>query len=195
MNAVLNFAAERRDVRTQKDFAAAIDMPADRLRNIVNGKVKNLRADEARVIEDAFGVRSAWWFSDSAPMLLTDDEVAARPVMLDLRNATAETMSLGLSGRRATFVQEVLFHVRTKNAAGLQGVLDRASDLLPTDEQAVLESYRRCEAPARAELIQTAALAAAGISRNGGVQFQGGGNAYVGHQSGGEVKVRSNKRR
>lgn len=195
MNAVLNFVAESRDVRTQKDFAAAIGMSADRLRNIVNGKVKHLRADEARVIQDAFGVRSAWWFSEGAPMLLTQDEVAARPAMLDLRNATEETMALGLAGRRASFVQELLFHVRTKNAAALQAALDRASDLLPTDEQAVLESYRRCAPQARAELIQTAALAAAGISRNGGVNIQGSGNAFVGHQSGGDVKVRNNNRR
>lgn len=46
----------------------------------------------------------------------------------------------------------------------LAGMRERgASPTLPTDEQALLDSYRRCKSEARVNLIQIAALLAAGV--------------------------------
>lgn len=120
MHAVLEYVRDAKGVRTQKEFALAVGMSADRLRNIVNDKIKKLQADEAVAIERAFGIRSAWWFTELAPMLLTDQELAVQAQLNEVRNATAEVLALGLDGWQASFVQELLFNVRTKNSKALK---------------------------------------------------------------------------
>lgn len=128
MQKALDHARATMGVRTQKEFALSVGMPADRLRNIVNGKIQKLQPEEAGVIQRVYNIRSAWWFSDMAPMLLTDQEQALQPAVSELSNATAEVLSLGLETDRALLVQEVLFFVRAKNTKALNDLLD---NLLP----------------------------------------------------------------
>lgn len=150
MHRALSYVQEVKGVATQREFALAIGMPADRLRNIVNDKIKKLQLDEAVEIERAFGIRSAWWFADAAPMLLTDQELVVQGQMSEVRNATAEVLALGLDGVHATFVQELLFNVRTKNGQALRDQLmaafprvnAMAPDVEPKDEIAAL--IKRC---------------------------------------------------
>lgn len=120
MHAVLEYVRDAKGVRTQKEFALAVGMSADRLRNIVNDKIKKLQSDEAVAIERAFGIRSAWWFSELAPMLLTEQELAVQVRLNEVQNASAEVLALGLDGWQASFVQELLFNVRTKNGKALR---------------------------------------------------------------------------
>lgn len=126
MHAVLEYVRDAKGVRTQKEFALAVGMSADRLRNIVNDKIKKLQADEAVAIERAFGIRSAWWFTDLAPMLLTEQELDAQARLNEVRNSTAEVLALGLDGWQANFVQELLINVRTKNGKALKDQLRTA---------------------------------------------------------------------
>lgn len=124
MQQALDHARTTKGVRTQKEFALSVGMPADRLRNIVNGKIQKLQPEEAGVIQRIYNIRSAWWFSDLAPMLLSDQEQSIQPATAELSTATAEVLSLGLETDRALLVQEMLFFVRTKNTKALNQQLD-----------------------------------------------------------------------
>lgn len=126
MHKALEYVRDAKGVRTQKEFALAVGMSADRLRNVVNDKIKKLQPDEAVAIERAFGIRSAWWFTEVAPMLLTDQELNALGQLNEVRNASAEVLALGLNGWQANFVQELLFNVRTKNGGALRDQLSSA---------------------------------------------------------------------
>lgn len=150
MAAALAHAREVHGAKTQKDFARAVGMPVDRLANIVQGKVKKLQRDEAVAIERAYGIRSAWWFSDLAPMLLTPEERALQGPLGDVANASAEVLALGLSGWQAGFVQELLFNVRRKDAPALSQQLQtlqvaaEGAGQLSFDEVMLLGQWRRC---------------------------------------------------
>lgn len=150
MQQALDHARTTKGVRTQKEFALSVGMPADRLRNIVNGKIQKLQPEEAGVIQRIYNIRSAWWFSDLVPMLLSDQEQAIQPVTAELSNSTAEVLSLGLEADRALLVQEMLFFVRTKNTKALNQQLDNLlspaikvrSDIDVNDD--LLHSWQSC---------------------------------------------------
>lgn len=162
MTAAIAHARDAHGVKTNKDFAHAVGIAADRLGNIVSGKVKKLQRDEAVAIEQAYGIRSAWWYSDLAPMLLTEEEKALQGPLGDMAGASAEVLALGLSGWQASFVQELLFNVRRKDAASLQRqlavvapgtgaaagaadhvLLDQWSRCAPSDQAMVLGFVKR----------------------------------------------------
>lgn len=78
------------------------------------------------------------------------------------------------------------------------------SPTLPTDELALLDSYRRCKPEARVNLIQTAALLAAGVApepraksaaTGGGMHMSnlGDGNVQIGGAVTGGVRVKKGK--
>jgi plasmid maintenance system antidote protein VapI len=159
MITALEFVKDLKGVRTQKEFALAVGMPSDRLRNIANGKIQKLQPDEALAIQRAFGIRSAWWFSDAAPMRLTEDEQAIQPLLNELGNASAEILALGLNGPHASFVQELLFNVRTKNTKALGEQLEAALPVgkarasMPRENGELQQLWALCKESDRAALM------------------------------------------
>ncbi len=124
MKAVLEHAKKRYGVENQSAFALRVGFSADRLRNILGGKIKKLQPDEARTIESAFGIRRAWWTSDSAPMLLTDAEMRVLAPVNELASARDTAVELGLTDWYASTVEELLFNVRGKRTDAIRQQLD-----------------------------------------------------------------------
>lgn len=85
---------------------------------------------------------------------------------------------------------DVLYVVTGQRSQGAAEV-----DLLPSDERVLVDAYRRCNADARRNLIQTAALLSAGMPSAGApaapskMVNKAAGSVQVGHQSGGRNEV------
>ena len=69
------------------------------------------------------------------------------------------------------------------------------AQLADAAEQVLIDSYRRCNAEARRNLIQTAALLSAGLPGHGSGSMvsSGAGSVQVGQQSGGRVSIKNRK--
>lgn len=69
------------------------------------------------------------------------------------------------------------------------------AQLADAAEQVLIDSYRRCNAEARRNLIQTAALLSAGLPGHGSGSMvsSGAGSVQVGQQSGGRVSIKHRK--
>lgn len=70
------------------------------------------------------------------------------------------------------------------------------AQLADAAEQVLIDAYRRCNAEARRNLIQTAALLSAGMPPGaapapGKMVNKAAGSVQVGHQSGGQVTVKN----
>lgn len=124
MREFLAHAKASAGLKNQGEVALRIGMPADRLKNVMAGRVLKLTTDEMRSAEAAFGVRRAWWGSDQAPMLLSDGERAIGPALGALEGAAQEVAALGLDGWHASAVQELLFNVRGQHTKALIAQLD-----------------------------------------------------------------------
>jgi hypothetical protein len=190
MQKALELARSTKEVRSQKEFALSVGMSADRLRNIVNGKIQKLQPEEAAVIQRIYNIRSAWWFSEMAPMLLSDQEQVLQPVFDDLSNATAEVLSLGLNQDRATLVQEILFFVRTKNTKALNQQLDKILNPQQKDhtidiDQEHLKSWHRCsDDDKKLLLLLLKRFSRSSIQESGAYEQQESNPAFVLHEPG-----------
>lgn len=84
---------------------------------------------------------------------------------------------------------DVLYVVTGQRSQGAAEV-----DLLPADERVLVDAYRRCNADAKRNLIQTAALLSAGMPSASSpapskMVNKAAGSVMVGQQTGGENKV------
>lgn len=112
-------------IKNNAEFAMAAGMSGDRLKNILGGKVKKFTPKEMLALQSAYGIRVAWWSSDTAPMWLTEAEKALEPRLEDLRLVTSDVMELGLPEEETRTLQALLFAFKTKNRASLTELLQR----------------------------------------------------------------------
>ena len=110
---------------SQAAFAMAAGMDLERLRNMCAGKIKTLRADEARNIRTAYGYRELWLREGKGPETLSAEEKKAQPTLDDISASTADVVELGLEQEAALLMQQLLFHYRRKDRDGIMGTLSR----------------------------------------------------------------------
>lgn len=159
------YACKAHDVKTQAEFAQSIDMSADRLKNILHGKIKRLLASEAVAIEHQYSINRAWWYARAAPMLLDEQERAVAPALKDIYHASQEVVELGLDKWQASFVQELLFNLRGKRVDALRNQLSQVGLMVqePVAEYALEARHqhasrvkKRCpEQTEQTELLQS----------------------------------------
>lgn len=125
MHAALDHAKKRHGVKRQEEFALRVGMTPDRLRNIRGDKIKKLTPEEVRNIEAAFDIRRAWWTSDNAPMLLTEEEQSLKTPLSNMERASGEAAALGLDGWHARVVQELLYNVQSGRGDAIRQQLEQ----------------------------------------------------------------------
>lgn len=116
---------------------------------------------------------------------------AAKRTVIDWEKGVSSPTAVQLAAM-ASAGADVLYVV-----SGVRSQTAAEVDLLPADERVLVDAYRRCNAEARRNLIQTAALLSAGMGAGPSTPptpptkttNKGSGNVQVGHQSGGSNPV------
>lgn len=126
MAAALELLKKKGVIKTNAEFAAAVGMSGDRLKNILGSKIKKLSEKEALAAKLTYGIRIAWWTSDKAPMWLTAEEMQAAPDLHELQLVSSEVAQYELPEAQATVLQELLFLHRKRDSGGLRDALSRA---------------------------------------------------------------------
>jgi transcriptional regulator with XRE-family HTH domain len=115
---------------------------------------------------------------------------AAKRTVIDWEKGVSSPTAVQLAAM-ASAGADVLYVVTGERSQAAAEV-----DLLPPDERVLVDAYRRCNAEARRNLIQTAALLSAGMPPGaapapGKMVNKAAGSVQVGHQSGGQVTVKN----
>lgn len=113
---------------------------------------------------------------------------AAKRTVIDWEKGVSSPTAVQLRAAAAAGV-DVLYVITSERS---QPVAEM--DLLPADERALVDAYRRCNAEARRNLIQTAALLSAGMPPGAApaaskMVNKAAGSVQVGYQSGGRSGV------
>ncbi|MEX8193598.1 helix-turn-helix domain-containing protein [Comamonas guangdongensis] len=115
---------------------------------------------------------------------------ASKRTLIDWEKGVSSPTAVQLSALASAGV-DVLFVVTGQRS---QAVPVQAS--LPKEHQALLNSYEMCSAAARKNLLQSAALLAAGMpsTGGGGVHVRGSGNVTAGRDVNGSEKTKAGSR-
>lgn len=109
----------------QEVFALATGISIDRLKNIIAGKIKNLRPDEARNIRTAYNVHELWLLTGRGPMMLSESDLRIQPSLDDVKALTMESIEFGLSAENTQIFQDFLFYYKRKDREGMAEFLNR----------------------------------------------------------------------
>lgn len=147
----------------QKDLAVVLDVPLDRVKSLTSGKVKKLSSDETRRLVQTLNLSAHWLATGEGPMFDAQGGQALGRQLSQLRMCSAAVNAMGLMGEVGAGVRDIAYGVAINNSDVVLSGVAILQPALPQDEQVLLDSYRRCNAEARNNLIQTAALLSAGI--------------------------------
>lgn len=103
----------------QEEFALASGISIDRLKNIIAGKIKKLRPDEARNIRSAYNIHELWLLTGRGPIMLSDSDLRIQPSLDDVKAATMESIDFGLSTEDTQILQNFLFYFKRKDTEGM----------------------------------------------------------------------------
>ena len=147
----------------QKDLAEVLDVPLDRVKSLTSGKVKKLSSDETRRLVQTLNLSAHWLATGEGPMFDAQGGQALGEQLSQLRLCSAAVEEMGLTGEIGNAARDIAYGVAIKSPEVVLGGVETLCPALPPDEQVLLDSYRRCTAQARQNLIQTAALLSAGL--------------------------------
>lgn len=108
----------------QEQFALSVGMSVDRIKNLVAGKVQNLREAEARNIRTSHGFNELWLMHGRGPMEMSAADKKMEPALDDLRESTDLVSALDIKPEYRRVLQEILFLVKRNDSARLEQSLD-----------------------------------------------------------------------
>lgn len=147
----------------QKDLADVLDVPLQRVKRLTSGEAKKLTPDETRRLVQTLNLSAHWLATGEGPMFDAQGGQALGEQLSQLRMCSAAVKAMGLTGEVGDGVRDIAYGVAINNSDVVLGGVATLRPALPPDEQVLLDSYRRCNAQARQNLIQTAALLSAGM--------------------------------
>lgn len=148
----------------QKDLAAILEVPLQRVKRLTAGEVQKLTPDETRRLVQTLNLSAHWLATGEGPMFNTQGGQKLGEILTQLRLMTARLTEMEVDGPVASAVVSIVLGVAEKDSHSLKDGLIQATYAMQTpDERALLDTYRRCTPQARANLIQTAALLSAGM--------------------------------
>lgn len=99
--------------RTQAEFAAALGIELERVKNLINGRVQRLKPEEARAIQQRYGWRESWLTDGKGPQRLTREEQALlsgeSPPLPSLARATKMLVDCGVTDPEAVDAAQRLY--------------------------------------------------------------------------------------
>lgn len=106
------------------EFALTTGMGGDRLDNLINGKAKKLRVEEAQAIRQNYNFSELWLLSGKGPERVPDSEKKVLKVMDQLRPIALEVTLHDLNADQANFLNSTLYLHRSKNSVELKRFLE-----------------------------------------------------------------------
>lgn len=174
----------------QADLVTVLDVSLSRVKAMTSGRVAKFTPEETRRLVQTLNLSAHWLATGEGPMFNTQGGQKLGEILTQLRLTTARLTEMEIDGPVASAVVSIVHGVAEKDAHSLKdGLMQAAYAMQTPDERALLDTYRRCTHEAKANLIQTAALFAAGLpaggsgnqtnSGKGAVQVSGSGNTVV----------------
>ncbi|TXT39199.1 MAG: hypothetical protein FD135_2349 [Comamonadaceae bacterium] len=151
----------------QKDLAAILDVPLQRVKRLTGGEVQKLSPNETRRLVQTLNINAHWLATGTGAMFNPQGGEQLGSVLTQLKLSSARVTELGLDGIDAQAARDIATGVASGNLAMVNAALEVLRHKPASDEQLLLDTYRRCTVQAQANLIQTAALLAAGLSPRG----------------------------
>lgn len=174
----------------QKDLAVVLDVPLQRVKRLTGGEVKKFAPDEIRRLVQTLNLSAHWLATGEGPMFDAKGGQALGERLSQLRLCSAAVAGMGLTGDTANAVRDIAYGVAIADAEVVATGIKLLQPDPPSDEQLLLDSYRRCSIDAKRNLIQSAALLSAGMApaaapmtgrghTSGGLSQQATGNNNV----------------
>lgn len=121
--------------RTQAEFAAAIGVELERVKNLINGRVQRLKPDEARAIQQRYGWRESWLMEGKGAQRLTREEqtllAGEKPPLPALRRATELLAQRGVTDHRAIdCAQQLYMAAARQDRDAMDGAMTGLLDLI-----------------------------------------------------------------
>lgn len=149
----------------QTGLAEAMGVSLDRVKSLTSGKVKNLKREESEALIKKLHIRGDWLATGEGPMFQSEgesqDTFVARQQAINRHAALVHAMPL--DGHTRMQLTAVMTGDPLQDGPAIARALEKAPNPFAPDEVALVLSYRRCNVQAQANLIQTAALLAAGL--------------------------------
>jgi phage repressor protein C with HTH and peptisase S24 domain len=106
------------------EFALATGIGGDRLDNLLNGKVKKLRPEEAQAIRKCFGFSESWLLTGTGSERVPEHEKKMWQVMDAVRPIAQEVTLHGLNADQANFLSSVIYLHKGKKSHELRQYLE-----------------------------------------------------------------------
>jgi phage repressor protein C with HTH and peptisase S24 domain len=106
------------------EFALTTGMGGDRLDNLINGKVKKLRPEEAQAIRANFGFSELWLLTGKGSEYVPESEKKVWQVMDQARLVAQDVAPHALNADQANFLTELVFLHKAKKSDELKRFLD-----------------------------------------------------------------------
>jgi phage repressor protein C with HTH and peptisase S24 domain len=106
------------------EFALTTGMGGDRLDNLINGKVKKLRPEEAQAIRANFGFSEHWLLTGEGAERVPENEKKVWQVMDQARLVARDVTPHALNADQANFVTSLIFLHNSKKSDELKQFLD-----------------------------------------------------------------------
>lgn len=151
----------------QRDLADVLHVPLDRIKSLTSGKVKKFDPDETRRLVQTLNLNAHWLATGTGEMFNPMGGEQLGTVLAQLKLSSSRVEKLGLPDEDAIAARDIAMGVGSGNSAIVISAIQRLRQIPPTDEQLLVDTYRRCTPAAKANLIQTAALLSAGIDAAG----------------------------
>lgn len=121
--------------RTQAEFAAAVGIELERVKNLITGRVQRLKPEEALAIQQRYGWRESWLLEGKGPQRLTREEQALlageRPPLPALRHATELLAQRGVTDHRAIdCAQQLYMAAARQDRDAMDGAMTGLLDLI-----------------------------------------------------------------
>lgn len=130
------------------EFALTTGIGGDRLDNLINGKVKKLRAEEAQSIRANFGFSEQWLLTGKGAERVPDSEKNMWPMFDHARLVAQDVSSHSLNSDQANFLTSALFLHRTKDSEGLKKFLNDHLIGTPSGNEYVMVPFHDVRASA-----------------------------------------------
>lgn len=111
------------------EFALSVGVRVDRLKNLINGKVKRLTEAEVLAISRVHGVRGIWLSEGKGPMRLESGEVKIVRAAVEMKGASAEVEAMGVRPEMRETATRLLFSFKRQDGEGVQGILQSLAGL------------------------------------------------------------------
>lgn len=149
----------------QTDLADVLGVSLSRVKAMTSGRVKKLTPEETRKLVTTLNLSAHWLATGELPMFNTMGGEKLSEALTKVKLTATRVSALGLRDEEARAVAEIANGISFSDAAMVQSGLALAAQAnLAGDEKVLLANFRGCSDQAKAQLVQMAALLAAGVN-------------------------------